>query len=163
MGKGKKIGFFFIIGRARSGTTLLRSMFDAHPNVILPDEVDALKYLAAGFNRRQLCHLLLMRSQKQAKQSRRKDSIHGKKLHSYWVPGQWQGRFKKLQVICDSKAGVSRRILSQSPLLLHPLRDTIKANVKLIHVVRNPYDNITTIRVAQEFNRDFNLVNKSAG
>lgn len=34
----KKTPFFFIIGRSRSGTTMLRSMFDAHPNVIIPFE-----------------------------------------------------------------------------------------------------------------------------
>ncbi|MBT3208193.1 MAG: sulfotransferase [Bacteroidetes bacterium] len=36
--KIKKIPLFFIIGRARSGTTLLRTMFDAHPNVSIPIE-----------------------------------------------------------------------------------------------------------------------------
>ena len=34
----KNLPFFFIIGRSRSGTTLLMSMFDAHPNVIIPFE-----------------------------------------------------------------------------------------------------------------------------
>jgi len=34
----KNTPFFFIIGRSRSGTTMLRSMFDAHPNVIIPFE-----------------------------------------------------------------------------------------------------------------------------
>lgn len=33
-----KVQFFYIIGRARSGTTMLRSLFDAHPNVIIPTE-----------------------------------------------------------------------------------------------------------------------------
>ena len=32
------IPFFFIIGRPRTGTTLLRSLFDAHPNVQIPWE-----------------------------------------------------------------------------------------------------------------------------
>ncbi len=32
------IPFFFILGRPRSGTTLLRSLLDAHPNVIIPLE-----------------------------------------------------------------------------------------------------------------------------
>lgn len=30
--------FFFIVGRPRSGTTLLRTLFDAHPNVNFPPE-----------------------------------------------------------------------------------------------------------------------------
>ncbi|MEE4255714.1 MAG: sulfotransferase [Bacteroidales bacterium] len=34
----KDIPMFFIVGRPRSGTTLLRTLFDAHPNVIVPAE-----------------------------------------------------------------------------------------------------------------------------
>jgi hypothetical protein len=34
----KDIPIFFIIGRPRSGTTLLRALMDAHPNVIIPIE-----------------------------------------------------------------------------------------------------------------------------
>jgi hypothetical protein len=32
------IPFFFIIGRPRSGTTMLRLLFEAHPNIIVPPE-----------------------------------------------------------------------------------------------------------------------------
>ncbi|MEN8225182.1 MAG: sulfotransferase [Bacteroidota bacterium] len=32
------IPIFFIVGRPRSGTTLLRTLFDAHPNVVVPPE-----------------------------------------------------------------------------------------------------------------------------
>jgi hypothetical protein len=38
MEKEHKIPFFFILGRPRTGTTLLRSLFDAHPNVQIPWE-----------------------------------------------------------------------------------------------------------------------------
>ena len=34
----KEIPIFFIVGRPRSGTTLLRTLFDAHPNSIVPPE-----------------------------------------------------------------------------------------------------------------------------
>lgn len=34
----KNVPIFFIVGRPRSGTTLLRTLFDAHPNVIVPPE-----------------------------------------------------------------------------------------------------------------------------
>ena len=33
-----KVPFFFIVGRPRSGTTLLRTLFDAHPDVSIPPE-----------------------------------------------------------------------------------------------------------------------------
>ncbi|MCF8404526.1 MAG: sulfotransferase [Bacteroidales bacterium] len=34
----KSLPFFFILGRPRSGTTLLRTMLDAHPQVVIPQE-----------------------------------------------------------------------------------------------------------------------------
>jgi hypothetical protein len=37
-GEISKLPMFFILGRPRSGTTLLASLFDAHPNVMLPFE-----------------------------------------------------------------------------------------------------------------------------
>jgi hypothetical protein len=36
--KVEQMPFFFIIGRSRSGTTLLMTLFDAHPHVIMPFE-----------------------------------------------------------------------------------------------------------------------------
>jgi len=40
-----KTPFFFIIGRPRSGTTMLRTMLDAHPNIIIPLEHSNLIHL----------------------------------------------------------------------------------------------------------------------
>lgn len=42
----KSAPFFFIIGRPRSGTTLLRTLFDAHPNVSIPLEAPVIKHLS---------------------------------------------------------------------------------------------------------------------
>ncbi|MCF8372387.1 MAG: sulfotransferase [Bacteroidales bacterium] len=38
IGNISNIPFFFIIGRPRSGTTLIQSILDAHPNVVIPGE-----------------------------------------------------------------------------------------------------------------------------
>ena len=38
MEKIADIPFFFVVGRPRSGTTLLRTLFDAHPNISFPPE-----------------------------------------------------------------------------------------------------------------------------
>ncbi|MDK2909953.1 MAG: hypothetical protein PWR20_1520 [Bacteroidales bacterium] len=43
-----QLPFFFIIGRPRSGTTLIRTLLDAHPNVIVPPEYPVIPDL---FNR----------------------------------------------------------------------------------------------------------------
>jgi len=46
-----KIPFFFIIGRPRSGTTLLSTLFDAHPNVIIPFESPIIMNLHQKYHR----------------------------------------------------------------------------------------------------------------
>lgn len=45
----EKIKLFFIIGRPRSGTTLLRTLLDAHPNVIVPTECPFILHLAKRY------------------------------------------------------------------------------------------------------------------
>ncbi|MCF8372389.1 MAG: sulfotransferase [Bacteroidales bacterium] len=49
MRKVDAIPFFFIVGRARSGTTLLRTLFDAHPNVKIPLESPLIQELAKDY------------------------------------------------------------------------------------------------------------------
>ncbi|HEX6292679.1 MAG TPA: sulfotransferase [Herpetosiphonaceae bacterium] len=137
--------YCMFIGHARSGHSIMGALLDAHPNVILPDEVDALRYVAAGFRREQIFHLLLERSRKQARKGRTKGGRNGKR-YSYAVPGQWQGRFSTLKVIGDSKAGKSTQRFASNPALLHRLERCMAGiDVKLIHVIRNPYDNISTL------------------
>jgi len=46
-----RIPIFFILGRPRSGTTLLRTLFDAHPNVKIPIEYPFFFYLHSRFRK----------------------------------------------------------------------------------------------------------------
>lgn len=139
--------YCMFIGHARSGHSIVGALLDAHPGVILPDEVDALRYVAAGFSREQIFHILLSRSRKQALKARTKAGRNGKS-YSYRVPDQWQGRFSTLKVIGDSKAGKSTQRLAHSPAILERLRRCMgNVELRFIHVVRNPYDNISTLMV----------------
>lgn len=47
----KDIPVFFVVGRPRSGTTLLRTLFDAHPNVIVPPECQLIINLYPRYGR----------------------------------------------------------------------------------------------------------------
>jgi hypothetical protein len=135
--------YCMFIGHTKSGGSLLGSLLDAHPDIILADEVNVLRYISAGFSRDQIYYLILAKSQKQARKGRR---YSFGKVYSYLVPGQWQGRFDRLQVIGDSKAGESTQRLAQNPALLHDLQNiVVGANVKIIHIIRNPYDVISTM------------------
>ena len=46
-----ELPFFFILGRTRSGTTLLRNLFDAHPHVAIPTEIPFIPTTYRKFGR----------------------------------------------------------------------------------------------------------------
>ena len=64
---GEVRDYVMFLGHARSGGTLAGALLDAHPNAIIGDEVDVIQYVNAGFERDQIFHILLERSQRQAK------------------------------------------------------------------------------------------------
>jgi len=139
--------FCVFIGHARSGHSIVGALLDAHPQVAISDELDALRYVDLGFAGRQILYLSLAVSRHQAANERRKAG-QGGTVYSYHVPGQWQGHHRDLQVVGDSQAGWSVQRLERDPSLLAKLRsrmDPIK--VRFIHVVRNPYDNIATMMI----------------
>ena len=131
--------YCMFVGYPKSGHSLVGSLLDAHPNAIIANELDALKYVQAGFSKRQIYQLLLENSRKHAESGREWNT------YSYEVPGQWQGRFDKLRVIGDKKGGKSTARLRSNPELLQRLQDTVGVGIKFVHVIRNPYDNISTM------------------
>jgi hypothetical protein len=139
--------YCMFVGHARSGGSIVGALLDAHPRIVLADELDVLQLVGAGFSRDQIYHLLIARAQRQARKGRTKGGRDGKVL-SYHVPGQWQGRFERLEVIGASKAGFSTQRLAQQPDLFRQLRDTVRgAQVKVVQVIRNPYDTISTMNI----------------
>jgi hypothetical protein len=131
--------YCMFLGYPRSGHSLVGALLDAHPDVIIAHELDVLKYIAEGCDRAQIFSLLLENSQAAREGGRTWGD------YCYEVPGQWQGRFRRLRVIGDKKGGGSLRRLRAESQLLERLRQTIDLDVKFVHVVRNPYDNISTM------------------
>lgn len=132
-------GYCMFIGYPRSGHSLVGSLLDAHPNMVFAHELDALKYINSGFSKAQIYYLILENSRNFTSSGRRWRG------YSYEVPNQWQGKFKKLRIIGDKKGGRSTRRFGADPTLLEVLRRIIDSDLKFIHVIRNPYDNISRI------------------
>ncbi|MEM2125336.1 MAG: sulfotransferase [Candidatus Methanosuratincola sp.] len=138
--------FCIFIGHNKSGTSMIGSLLDAHPNIILADEVGALEHISAGFSRDQIFHILLRMSRKEFL----KGKVTARRLtpYSYLVPGQWQGRCTTLKVIGDGTASSSTRRFAQEPDLLQRLQDRMApVGVKFIQMIRNPYDVISVMMV----------------
>ncbi len=131
--------YCMFIGYPKSGKSLIAALLDAHPNIIIADELGVLKYIRSRFSKRQIFYLLLKRSQIFAKTGLKRGG------YSYIVPNQWQGQFKKLLIIGDNKGCGATLRLQAMPCLLKNMKKVVNLEIKFIHVVRNPYDNITTI------------------
>ncbi|MGQ0608704.1 MAG: sulfotransferase [Chloroflexota bacterium] len=137
--------FCVFLGHARSGHSIVGALLDAHPQIVISDELDALRYVDIGFSARQVLYLSTAVARRQAQNERRKAG-QGGTVYSYHVPGQWQGRHEELRVVGDSQAGWSVQRLARDPSLLGRLRRRVgRIDLRFIHVSRNPYDNISTM------------------
>ena len=135
--------FCLFVGYPRSGHTLMAALLDAHPEIIISNEMNVLEFVRRRYNQTQIFSLALHNSRSFA----RRGSKWGG--YSYVVPGQWQGRFRALKCIGDEKGGGTALALSRDPTLLEKLVSTIDREIKWIHVVRNPYDNISTLSLRE--------------
>jgi hypothetical protein len=131
--------FFLMLGYARSGSTLVGSLLDAHPDMVVAHEADILRYVRSGVSRSQLFAILLERDRQFGRIERQ---WHG---FDYTVPGGFQGRFTTLRVIGDKHAGRATRRLAQDPQLLERLRARVRVPIRVLHVTRNPFDNISSV------------------
>lgn len=131
--------FCLFIGYPRSGHSIVGSLLDAHPNIIIANELDVLRHFSFGMTREQIFYLLLRNSRNYARKGRVQTG------YNYDVPGQWQGRFSEVQVIGDKKGGMTTRRIGRNYDLLDSIAGTVGVPVKYVHMVRNPFDNITTM------------------
>lgn len=131
--------YCMFIGYPRSGHSLVAALLDAHPEAVCAAELGALKYLHAGYSKHQLFYLLMKNAQLQ--------EISGQYTwgYQYRVTGQYQGAWKQPKVIGDKLGSGATMRLKARPWLLNRLRRVIGTDIRFIHIVRNPFDNIRSI------------------
>ena len=130
--------FCLFVGYPRSGHTLIGALLNAHPEMVIAHELNTLKYIKRSYSRDMLYAKLIGRDRWFAA---RGFVWTG---YSYKVPNQWQGKFKELKVIGDKRGGRTSREIYHNPELLARLEQTAGVPLKIIHIVRNPFDNIAT-------------------
>jgi Sulfotransferase family len=131
--------FFFLVGYPRSGSTLIGSLLNAHPEMVIAHEADSFRYVRPGVTRNQLFAILLERDREFAALERRWNGF------DYSLPGLDQGRYTRLRVIGDKHAGRAARRLRDDPALLDRLRTLASVPIRVLHIARNPFDNIASI------------------
>jgi Sulfotransferase domain/Sulfotransferase family len=131
--------FCLFVGYPRSGSTLVASMLNAHPDVLLGLEVDSLGFARWGANRGQLFHAIRSSADTFAQAGGQWEG------YDYRIETPWVNGWRTLRVIGDKEAAMSAVRLARDGSLVSRLKEAVGVPVKVIHVVRNPFDNIATM------------------
>lgn len=149
--------FVFFTGYPRSGHSIVGSLLDAHPNIILSYAFFLFRGLLSApgkkgsiegllHNKTAFFNILYEKSYHYSFKSSKKVN----KGYSLDVPGMWSGRFnKRLKIIGDKSAlpttlGYSSFSPSWFKSRYEHLQECVGIPLLGIHVVRNPFDMIAT-------------------
>ena len=124
--------FCLFASYGRSGHSLVGSLLDAHPDVVIAHEANALRLVAEGMKRDELYQTLLDNSHRSFERGRKQSG------YSYVVEGQWQGRYRTLLVIGDKSGGRTTKLIERTGL--RRFARTVGLPLRIIHQTRNPYD-----------------------
>jgi hypothetical protein len=149
--------FLFVVGRPRSGTTLLRTIFDAHPNVCIPPE----------------CHLIINlypRYGKVMEWNEKAILTFFEDLQRQWLFDTWnvdqdELRDKLLKMkgsntfgnVCKAVYASHESLFEKNDILLYGDKNpgyaiytekllSIYPNAKFIHIIRDYRDNYVSIK-----------------
>ena len=140
--------FCLFVGYPRSGHSLVGSLLDAHPDVAVSHQADAMRLVSEGMGREELIETLLADTQTRAAGGRRQSG------YSYAVEGQWQGRVRVLRVIGDCRGGKTTRRVSTDEDAPKAFASAVGLPLRFVHVLRNPFDNIATMSRQREHTLD---------
>jgi len=131
--------YAMFIGHARSGHSLVGAILDAHPNIVIANELHALPlFQRYDCDRLKVFKLILAWSQNATDQDR-----WARDFYNYRIDGLFQGRYQALEVIGDKKGGASTRYFLNHPRFARRFIQEMGALLRIILVIRNPYDTIS--------------------
>ena len=145
----KKLVFF--VGYGRSGHSIIGSLMDAHPHVVVSHEFHLLENLPNASDTHWKSHLFNSLYQRSASDVT-KGRAYARKGYTLGVEGLWQGRFDGyIEVIGDKGAGriTTDYLVDKRQVVRHysELKKGVEIPIRIIHVLRNPFDMIATATV----------------
>ena len=161
--------FVFFIGYPRSGHSIVGSLMDAHPHVVIANEFLLFKnwkyfsdkqkesgeanpfYKHKGY----LFNILYRRSYWDTTDGFRSEQKTVKN-YTLSVDSLWQGKFDRyISIIGDKSGGATSSTFLTSKTTFsryfEELKTTVKLPIKAVHVVRNPYDQISTCALYTDY------------
>lgn len=153
--------FVFFVGYPRSGHSIIGSMLDAHPNTVIAHELFLFRSWWSNIerDRRNVTKSSIFRAIYRSSytdayrgwRNSKKDS----KGYSLELNYPWQGRYNgSVQVIGDKSGGDTTYTYMNSPSQFrtryHHLINVLDIPIRVIHIVRNPFDIISTTTLYEE-------------
>ena len=142
--------FVFFLGHGRSGHSIVGSLMDSHPNMVIASEVDVFTRLSDGSLppiKSKIFNALWANAKEDIMYGLRAKSTDGKG-YNLFVDGLYEGRYvDHIDVIGDKKGGITTKLLATEPDKWSHVYDVLRSlnvTIKVIFVIRNPYDNIGT-------------------
>ena len=146
--------FLFFTGYPRSGHSIVGSLIDAHPNIVLSHAFLLFKRLSDKPSEEVNRMAFFQEIYKKSYEYLRVSADKGGKGYSLDVPGAWSGTFNHLKVIGDKSAKATTNAYLRYPGLFKPLYSKLqgvaRVPVHVIHVVRNPFDMIATLALISQ-------------
>jgi len=132
--------FCLFIGYPRSGHSIVGALLNAHKDAVISHELIVPPLIIKECSRNDIYSQIVARANW--------FNMRGNTTnYKYDVPGQWQGRFESLRVIGDKRGGAVSLCIIEHPDFLQRVRALVGVPLRLVHVVRNPYDNIAAISI----------------
>ena len=143
--------YLYFIGHPHSGHSIVGSILDSHPHIVVSHEFDVFGKLNNRLkfcNRMCLFNALWENSCKSTTNGLRTDEAD-KKGYTLAIDNLYQGVYQSyIDVIGDKRGGLTAMMYMKDPdtfeSTFYKLKSIINMPMKVIHVIRNPYDNIAT-------------------
>ena len=132
--------FCLFIGYPKSGHSLVGALLDAHPDMVIARAVNPLALVVAdGLPPAEVFETLLQNSREEAARGRKQNK------YRYVVEDQWQGRVRTLRVLGDKFSDRTTKRIGRTAGALASFREAIEVPLRLVHVIRNPFDMVARI------------------
>jgi len=145
--------FVFFVGFGHSGHSLIGAILDGHPDACIANEANYLSSLSSkSLPSKASAIAELTRSAAETLETQRWLNTG----YSYRMEGSEQGICRRLCAVGDKKGGQTAELFAQNPSQLLLAKTLFGVDLRLISVIKNPYDVIA----ASAFRRSEDLQQK---
>ena len=142
--------FVFFVGHPCSGHSIVGSLIDSHPHMVISHEYTLFKKISTGVlapTKPEIFNTLWREAQAVAgKHAARSIDEKG---YTLFVDGLYHGRYVDyIDVIGDKRGDHTIEMFMDHPSnwsSVYNILQSLNVTLKVIHVIRNPYDNIATL------------------